>query len=113
MRLDREDYALLPRRLGVVARGALATAARPQAGALSQVAASSSSPNIDLTGNRRNARIVPTGSLELILSPPELGSLSALSQSCLRLSQSSQLGLSLNVGCVAVNGHSFSPLLRS
>ena len=32
MRLDREDYALPPRRLGVEARGALATAARPQAG---------------------------------------------------------------------------------
>jgi integrase len=30
MRLDREDYALPPRRLGVEARGALATAARPK-----------------------------------------------------------------------------------
>src|SRR3954469_16332717 len=34
MRLDREDYALLPRRLGVEARGALATAARPNAGVI-------------------------------------------------------------------------------
>ena len=32
MRLDREDYALLPRHLGVEAREPLATAARPNAG---------------------------------------------------------------------------------
>src|SRR2546426_11610582 len=32
--------------------------------------ASSSSPSIDLTGNRQSARIVPTGSLGFIRLPP-------------------------------------------
>src|SRR6266540_5617401 len=36
-------------------------------------AASSCSPSIDLTGNRHSARILPTGSLEVIFAPPGLG----------------------------------------
>src|SRR5918994_2991435 len=76
-------------------------------------AASSSSPSIDLTGNRHNARIVPTGSLEFILSPPEFGSLCAFVAELPAPEPIERLGLSLKVACVAVNGHSFSPLLRS
>src|SRR2546426_12337210 len=67
-------------------------------------AASSSSPSIDLTGNRHSARIVPTGSLEFILRPSCISSASPLVTEMLAPEPICRLAISLRAGWIAVNG---------
>jgi len=66
-----------------------------------------------LTGNRHNARILPTGSLEFILALLNSAALSAFVVELPAPEPIERLGWNLEVGCVAVNGQSLSPLLRS
>jgi len=48
-----------------------------------------------------------------MIRPPEFGSLSAFVAELPAPEPIERLGLSLNAGCVAVNGHRFCPRLRS